>query len=144
MASLRETTSAWMGSNRENVIYYGIYHIACAIVFRFIGPLFVMLLTNILILRQLGNFLRMTSSHNEERRKNNQVRRAEVTLIIGAVFIVSHIVKWVLNIYELHIRLVSSSKETISEEMRNPNEWISIVVSLSNSLVVLNSSINFP
>ena len=38
---------------RQNVTYYGIYHIGCAIIFQFLIPLFVLVFGNLMILRQL-------------------------------------------------------------------------------------------
>ena len=55
-----------------------------------------------------------------------------------------HLFKWVLNIYELYIRLRNSdlSEEKKQEEI-NSSEWFAPVINISNTLVILNSSINF-
>ena len=49
-----------------------------------------------------------------------------------------------LNIYELYIRFRSSN---LSEEEKqaaiNQSDWFATVVNISNTLVILNSSINF-
>ena len=52
--------------------------------------------------------------------------------------------KWVLNFYELYIRFKSSNlSEEEKEEEINQSDWFATVVNISNTLVILNSSINF-
>ena len=151
---------------RQNVNYYGVYHIGCAITFLFILPLLVLITANILILKALikhnygppammtngggergGGFQRTMSMHqhpSQLRRRQNQVDRAKVTLAICGIFLFCHLFKWVLNIYELYIRFRSSN---LSEEEKqaaiNQSDWFATVVNISNTLVILNSSINF-
>ena len=146
---------------RQNVNYYGVYHIGCATIFQFILPLLVLIIANILILRQLikhnygppamtngeGGLHRTVSIHqhpSQLRRRRNQVDRAKVTLAICGIFIFCHLFKWILNIYELYFRF--SYVDLTEEEMTNAiyaSEWFETVVNISNTLVVLNSSINF-
>jgi hypothetical protein len=148
---------------RQNVNYYGVYHIGCAIIFQFIIPLLVLIIANILILRQLikhnhgppgmltsnggDGFQRTMSIHqhpSQMRRRRNQVDRAKVTLAICGIFLFCHLFKWVLNIYELYVRFRNnhlSEEETAS--MINGSDWFVAVVNISNTLVILNSSINF-
>ena len=149
---------------RQNVNYYGVYHIGCAIIFQFIIPLLVLIIANILILRQLikhnngppgmltnggggDGFQRTMSIHqhpSQLRRRRNQVDRAKVTLAICGIFLFCHLFKWVLNIYELYSRFRNNhlSEEEI-ENMINSSDWFIAVVNISNTLVILNSSINF-
>ena len=152
---------------RKNVNYYGVYHIGCAITFLFILPLLVLITTNILILKVLikhnygppammsngaggggaDGFQRTMSMHqhpSQLRRRRNQVDRAKVTLAICGIFLFCHLFKWVLNIYELYIRFRSSNlSEAEKEEAINQSDWFATVVNISNTLVILNSSINF-
>ena len=175
---------------RQNVIYYGVYHIGCAIIFQFIAPLFVLIIANLMILKQLlkdshqrssianeHGFQRITnlmmlrplnrpntcpsSASNVEsvpgpvlisnpssrqRRHKTQVDRAKVTLAICGIFIFCHLFKWVLNIYELYVHLstYNLSEEETEERFRElQSNWFGTVVNISNTLVVLNSSINF-
>jgi hypothetical protein len=146
---------------RKNVYYYGIYHIGCEMVFQFIAPLFILVVANISILTQLikynsgppdvsigeginqGN----TTTYqppNQQRCRQKQVDRAKVTLAICKIFIFCHLFKWVLNIYELYMRCknYTLSEEEI-EKIIYETQWFDKVVTISNTLVVLNSSINF-
>ena len=138
---------------RLNVAYYGIYHIGCAIIFQFIVPLLVLLVGNVMILKQLikdslgsspicsngarGQFGPQVTQH----RRRSQIGRTRVTLAICGIFTTCHLFKWVLNIYELYVRYNLSEKETA--ELLNDSVWFETVVNISNTLVVLNSSINF-
>ena len=140
---------------RLNVAYYGIYHIGCAIIFQFMVPLLVLLVGNVMILKQLskdslgsspmcsdgarGQFGPQVTQHIKRRR--SQIGRTRVTLAIFGIFTTCHLFKWVLNIYELYVRYNLSEKET--EQLLNDSVWFETVVSVSNTLVVLNSSINF-
>ena len=138
---------------RLNVAYYGIYHIGCAIIFQFMLPLLVLLVGNVMILQRLlkdslgsspicsdgarGQFGPQVTQH----RRRSQIGRTRVTLAICGIFTACHLFKWVLNIYELYVRYNLSEKET--EQLLNDSVWFETVVSISNTLVVLNSSINF-
>ena len=179
---------------RKNVNYYGVYHIGCAIIFQFIIPLLVLIVSNGLILRQLikysyksiddptsnedsahrrhsnvmvlrpligqsHNHLTVNSNNGHETRtslstpthfsiqfarRRSQIHRAKVTLAICGIFTICHLFKWVLNIYELYVRFGSNN---LSEEERykkiNESNWFITVLNISNTLIVLNSSINF-
>ena len=144
---------------RKNTLYYGIYHIGCEMIFQFIVPLFVLFIANFSILLELVKLGSTPidgsieeTSHNipvhqhstPQRTRKKQVDRAKVTLLICGIFIFCHLFKWVLNIYELHIRRKNygSSEEEI-EEIINESNWFGTVINISNTLVVLNSSINF-
>ena len=152
---------------RKNVNYYGVYHIGCAITFLFILPLLILITANILILKVLikhnygppammtngagggggDGFQRTMSMHqhpSQLRRRRNQVDRAKVTLAICGIFLFCHLFKWVLNIYELYVRFRSSNlSEEEKQEAINQSDWFPTVVNISNTLVILNSSINF-
>ena len=88
----------------------------------------------------------LTPTHvpNQYSRQKSQVNRAKVTLAICGVFTVCHLFKWVLNIYELYIRFSSNNlpEEETKEKIQESN-WFITVLNISNTLVVLNSSINF-
>ena len=144
---------------RKNTAYYGVYHIGCEMVFQFIVPLVLLFIANFSILMELVKNIstpmecpigdetnQVVSMHysTQQRNQNKQVDRAKVTLLICGIFIFCHLFKWVLNIYELHIRCnnYGLSEEGI-EEIINESEWFGTVVNISNTLVVLNSSINF-
>ena len=144
---------------RKNTLYYGIYHIGCEVIFQFIIPLLLLFIANLSILMELVKFgstpmdISMEeANHNitahqhstPQRSRKNQVDRAKVTLLICGIFIFCHLFKWVLNIYELYIRCKNYSlSEEEKEEIINESEWFGTVINISNTLVVLNSSINF-
>ena len=70
--------------------------------------------------------------------------RAKVTLAICGIFLFCHLFKWVLNIYELYFRFRNNHlSEEETESMMNGSDWFIAVVNISNTLVILNSSINF-
>ena len=146
---------------RKNIYYYGIYHIGCAMVFQFIAPLLILVVANISILTELikyksglpgimveeginqGNTISYQPP-NQQRGREKQVDRAKVTLAICGIFIFCHLFKWVLNIYELYLRCknYTLSEEEIAQIMYE-RQWFDQVISISNILVVLNSSVNF-
>ena len=139
---------------RLNVAYYGIYHIGCAIIFQFMVPLLVLLVGNVIILKQLlkdslgsspicrdGTRGQSGPEVTQHGRRRSQIGRTRVTLAICGIFTTCHLFKWVLNIYELYVRYNSSEKET--EKLLNDSVWFDTIVNISNTLVVLNSSINF-
>ena len=147
---------------RKNVYYYGIYHIGCEMVFQFIAPLLILVVANISILAQLikynsgppdvsvgeginqGNTNTTFQPPNQQRGRRKQVDRAKVTLAICGMFIFCHLFKWVLNIYELYLRCKNYTlPEEKIEEIIYYTPWFNKVISISNTLVVLNSSINF-
>ena len=175
---------------RQNVIYYGVYHIGCAIIFQFLAPLFLLVIANLMIINQLlkdshrqssisnqdgfnrstnltrlGPLNRQTTSpslatnvesvpgpvyfsnqSSRQRRQRTQVDRAKVTLAICGVFIFCHLFKWILNIYELYVHFSTrnlSEEETEDKFSELQSNWFGTVVNISNTLVVLNSSINF-
>ena len=145
---------------RKNILYYGIYHIGCEMIFQFIVPLILLFIANFSILFELIKYgstplecsVGEETSHNitmrqhsmPQRGRKKQVDRAKVTLAICGIFIFCHLFKWVLNIYELYIRCKNYTlSEEEKEELINESEWFGTVVNVSNTLVVLNSSINF-
>ena len=88
----------------------------------------------------------MSNQSSRQRRQRTQVDRAKVTLAICGVFIFCHLFKWVLNIYELYVHLSTynlSEEETEERFKELQSNWFGTVVNISNTLVVLNSSINF-
>ena len=148
---------------RQNVNYYGVYHVGCAIIFQFILPLLVLIILNILIVRELikhnngpaammsnGDGLQRTMSIHQGpsqlRRRRNQVDRAKVTLAICGIFLVCHMFKWVLNFYEFYRRIIGilhNLTEAETESAIYESGWFIVVINISNTLVVLNSSLNF-
>ena len=146
---------------RKNIYYYGIYHIGCEMVFQFITPLLILVVANLSIIAELikhksglpfvlvGEGINQENSNtyqppNQQRGRQKQVDRAKVTLAICGIFIFCHLFKWVLNIYELYFRC---KNYTLSEEeirqIIYEKQWFDEVMSISNTLVVLNSSVNF-
>ena len=92
----------------------------------------------------LKSFLTPTHIPNKYLRHKSQVSRAKVTLAICGVFTICHVFKWVLNIYELYIRFGSNNiSEEETEDKMEESKWFITVLNISNTLVVLNSSINF-
>ena len=148
-------------------MYYAVYHIECATIFQFILPLIVLIIGNILIIKCLiqhnyGTSLEMSNierslhtgmltsvsihRHPTQRRRNrNQVDRAKVTLVICGIFICCHLFKWAMNIYEFYFRFRNPnlSEEETENALLFQTEWFSIVLNISNILVVFNSSIPF-
>ena len=72
----------------------------------------------------------------KKRLKTNEIRLAKVSLIISLIFIVSHSIRWIPNIYELIQRM--QDKVDVSWP-----DWIELFTQFSHLLTVFNSSVNF-
>ena len=69
--------------------------------------------------------------------KFSEIDLAKISIIIAAVFLTFHSVKWIPNIYELIQRIQSDM-----EEIPWP-DWIENVTTVSHFLILLNSSVNY-
>ena len=108
---------------RTNPIYFQVYFVWSNFIINGIIPFILLITLNVLILNQLRvyssnvNVNRNRNSetmqprihqHGVDERRQAQVHMAKVSIIIVAIFVVCHSIKWVPNIYEMIF--VSTSK----------------------------------
>ena len=102
---------------RTDPIYFQVYFVWCNFIINGIVPFIVLITLNILILKQLKIYSGATTKKNKEgnseltqprihqhgldERRQAQVHMAKVSIIIVAIFVVCHSIKWVPNIYEM-------------------------------------------
>ena len=101
---------------RKNKVYFQVYFVWCNFIFNGIVPFILLITLNVLILNQLrvyGNNVKKRKNgntellqprihqHGADERRQAQVHMAKVSIIIVAIFIVCHSIKWVPNIYEM-------------------------------------------
>ena len=101
---------------RQNQIYFQVYFVWSNFILNGIVPFILLITLNVLILNQLrvyGNNASKRKKDNSEllqprihqhganERRQAQVHMAKVSIIIVAIFIVCHSIKWVPNIYEM-------------------------------------------
>lgn len=101
---------------RNNPIYVQVYFVWCNFIFSGVLPFLLLITLNVSVLNQLrvyGNNAKKTKKSNTEilqprihqhgadERRQAQVQMAKVSIIIVAIFIVSHSIKWIPNIYEM-------------------------------------------
>ena len=103
---------------RTNPLYFQVYFVWMNFIINGILPFIVLITLNVLILNQLRNYTgnysikRKTSNKTEalqprihqagvDERRQTQVHMAKISIIIVAIFIVSHSIKWIPNIYEM-------------------------------------------
>ena len=72
-----------------------------------------------------------------KRLKTNEIMLAKVGLLISFVFIVSHSIRWIPNIYELIQRMQNRGQGVYWPE------WIEMFTQFSHLLTVFNASVNF-
>ena len=145
---------------RESTIYYSAYTIGLNFLFNGFFPFALIISLNILMYRKLMIILEDPYNRNRESsivsidrnidsnaamlRRGSELKRikpsdialAKFNVIMVAVFITCHSVRWVPNIYELIQRLTSKN------DMHWP-EWVEDLTNVSNFVTVLNSSVNF-
>ena len=149
---------------RQNKTYYGIYHVGCNIVFLYFIPIIVLAISNIQIIRKLISYQKIpgtisTEINNQRRhsvhpnlrypserqRRQNQVNRAKVVLVISGIFVVCNTCKWSVNAFEFYVRFRDDDKrkeESIAKDL-NTYQIVDVGMSIGNSLVMFISSINF-
>ena len=142
---------------RNSTIYYSAYTIGLNFFFNGFFPFALILSLNSSMYRQLmrilrdpynkirkcsiisldstGSNLRRRTIH--KRMKPSEIDLAKVSLLIVAVFIVCHSIRWIPNIYEL-IQRLSHSGNVIAWPT-----WVENVTNISHFITVLNSSVNF-
>ena len=102
---------------RTNPIYFQVYFVWCNFIINGIIPFVLLITLNILILNQLriysgGGNVKSKAGNSEiiqprihqrglDERRQAQVHMAKVSIIIVAIFVVCHSIKWVPNIYEM-------------------------------------------
>ena len=101
---------------RKNEIYFQVYFVWSNFILNGIVPFVLLITLNVLILNQLrvyGNSVKKKKNgnsqllqprihqHGADERRQAQVHMAKVSIIIVAIFIVCHSIKWVPNIYEM-------------------------------------------
>jgi hypothetical protein len=146
---------------RNNRYYYSIYTIGLNLVLMGICPFVLIITLNVLMYRQLMRILgdalhttaRSTSiisftSNPESTRRNvmnkrikpSEILLAKVSLLIVAVFVFCHTIRWIPNIYELIQRLWTSD---INIDKIEWPPWVECITNISHFLIVFNASINF-
>ena len=145
---------------RESTIYYSAYTIGLNFFFNGFFPFALIISMNIVMYRTLmiilgdpynrirecsivsidrnidSNATRLRRGSELKRIKPSDIVLAKFNLLLVAVFITCHSVRWVPNIYELIQRLTSKN------DMHWP-EWVEDLTNVSNFVTVLNSSVNF-
>ena len=103
---------------RTNPLYFQVYFVWMNFIINGILPFIVLITLNVLILNQLrnytGNYSMKRKPSNKtvalqprihqagvEERRQTQVHMAKISIIIVAIFIVCHSIKWIPNIYEM-------------------------------------------
>ena len=147
-------------SLRKNKYYYTIYIIGLNLLFNGVVPYAIIVVLNILLHNrlkkivvsssypsfsgsiQLSQFQRNSNTQSTcdtqtTRIKFSEIDLAKISIIIAAVFLTFHSVKWIPNIYELIQRIQSDM-----EEIPWP-DWIENVTTVSHFLILLNSSVNY-
>ena len=133
---------------RKNKFYYTIYIIGLNLVFNGVIPFTTIVISNILLHNRLkeitaGSPYQSVSDslinkyRNVNEIKFNEIVLAKISIIISAVFLIFHSVKWIPNIYELIQRI-----QCDEDDIPWPN-WIETITTISHFLIILNSSVNY-
>ena len=133
---------------RKNKFYYTIYIIGLNLVFNGVIPFATIVILNILLHNRLKEITTDSpyqsvsdSVTNKYRNVNeikfNEIVLAKISIIISAVFLTFHSVKWIPNIYEL-IQRIQSDEDDIPWP-----KWIETITTISHVLIILNSSVNY-
>ena len=149
---------------RNNKYYYSIYTIGLNLILMGICPFVLIITLNVLMYRELMriigdsphtksrscSIISFTNNRDSTRRsigniinkriKPSEILLAKVSLLIVAVFVFCHTIRWIPNIYELIQRLCTS--DNIIDQIEWPS-WVEYVTSISHFLIVFNASINF-
>lgn len=123
-------------SLRLEPLYIKGYLIYSNLVIHGIIPLLLLILLNIAIYRQIRGFQVGSALPGRSTLHQREVRLAQVSCGIVAVFVLCHSIKWIPNIYEL------IQVENNEEEVPWP-VWVEYVTCLSHALTTFNSSVNF-
>ena len=103
---------------RTNPLYFQVYFVWMNFIINGVLPFIVLITLNVLILNQLRNYtgnysMKRKASNKAEalqprihqagvdERRQAQVHMAKISIIIVAIFIVCHSIKWIPNIYEM-------------------------------------------
>ena len=144
--------SVELSSMRKNKYYYTIYIIGLNFMVNGVFPFTIIFILNVLLHNRLkhilqtnpfnqtnrGSFASTTAMRNSQEHQNNspkikfsEIVLAKISIIIAAVFLTFHSVRWIPNIFELI-------------HGRDPwPEWIQTVTTISHFLMLLNSSVNY-
>ena len=133
---------------RKNKFYYTIYIIGLNLIFNGVIPFTTIVILNILLHNRLKEITAgspyqsvsdsLTNNYrNVNEIKFNEIVLAKISIIISAVFLIFHSVKWIPNIYELIQRI-----QCDEDDIPWPN-WIETITTISHFLIILNSSVNY-
>jgi len=122
-------------SLRLEPLYIKGYLIYSNLVIHGIIPLVLLILLNIAIYKQIRGF-QVVPVPGRSTLHQREVRLAQVSCGIVAVFVLCHSIKWIPNIYEL------IQVENDEEEVPWP-VWVEYVTCISHALTTFNSSVNF-
>ena len=146
-----------LSSLRKNKYYYIIYIIGLNLLVNGVLPFTIILILNILLHNRLKEIILIDPCHstresfastsamaNNHGHQNNMLQinfseivLAKISIMIAAVFLTFHSIRWIPNIFELTQRKLSDM-----EEIHWP-EWIETVTTISHFLILLNSSVNY-
>ena len=146
-----------LSSLRKNKYYYTIYIIGLNLLVNGVLPFTIILILNILLHNRLKEIILVDPCHstresfasssvmaNNHGYQNNmpqinfrEIELAKISIMIAAVFLTFHSIRWIPNIFELTERKLSDM-----EEIHWP-EWIETVTAISHFLILLNSSVNY-
>ena len=119
---------------RKNEIYFQVYFVWSNFILNGIVPFVLLITLNVLILNQLrvyGNSVKKKKNgnsqllqprihqHGADERRQAQVHMAKVSIIIVAIFIVCHSIKWVPNIYEMIFVSTSEMMHSLKYYLKN-------------------------
>ena len=108
--------------------YFKIYNVWCDIIFNGIIPFVILIFLNLSILSEMQKYKnKVEGDHREEKKRKHELQMAIVSVIIVAVFIISHTIQFVPSVVEFIWKI------TPMIELRF----------LSHVMIVFNSSINF-
>ena len=125
---------------RINQDYVTFYILLCDVIFHGALPVSLLIIFNILVLKEMQNYRNYTNDHKKEDiLRQNQIQMVNINIIIVAVFILCHSVRHVPTIGAMWYR---TSGGYLVPEYPNKNiMWI--ITEMSQVMVVFNSSINF-
>jgi len=89
---------------------------------------------------RIRNSRRSMGKRRAKRIKPSEIVLGKVSLLIVAVFVFCHSIRWIPNIYELIQRLKSDVQS--NDQIEWP-AWVQYITNISHFLTVFNSSINF-
>ncbi|XP_023328474.1 FMRFamide receptor [Eurytemora carolleeae] len=123
---------------RENENYVKIYLIILNLLVHGIIPLLLLTVLNIIVYRQLKKMRGGVQSSSDGYIHHKEIKLAQVSLAIVAVFIICHAIRWIPNLWEL-----KESQKKEEDKSADWPAWVEYTTCLSHLLTVFSSSVNF-